>query len=142
MTLAENLMVPLSKLRHSLADAKVSSMLERIGLGDSASKRAGELSGGQRKLLEVVRAMMSEPRLLILDEPFSGTSSDVVDLMIRMIKEWAQQGTACLVISHDIVSMPRLCDDVVVLVGGAVLTSGKFADVRQDERVVEAYIGQ
>jgi ABC-type branched-subunit amino acid transport system ATPase component len=143
MTLSENLLVPL--VRHGIHGAaaaeRVAIMLARIRLDAWAAELAGELASGQRKLLELARALMVPPKVLILDEPFSGASIDVIDLTLDLIKEHAAAGVGCLVISHDIVSMPRLCDEVVVLASGEVLTQGSLERVRKDPAVIEAYLG-
>ena len=84
---------------------------------------------------------MMNPQLLILDELFAGASAGIIDLMIDMTRSLADSGVACLVISHDIISLPRLCDEVIVLTEGSILTEGRLADVRHDARVIEAYLG-
>jgi len=143
MTVAENLLVPLIRLGVRGAESwrRTGETLSRLSLSRLSDKPASELSGGQRKLLELGRALMTAPKVLILDEPFSGASADVVELTLELIKEHAAQGIGCLVISHDIVSMPRLCDEVIVLVSGSVLTRGLLDDVRRDPSVIDAYLG-
>jgi ABC-type branched-subunit amino acid transport system ATPase component len=143
MSVSENLQVPLVGLglTRKEMDRRINDMLATIRLGAWRDRQSRELAGGQRKLLELARAIIHRPKVLILDEPFSGASSDVIDLTIGIVKELAKEKTACLVISHDIVSMPRLCREVVVLIGGAVLMRGPLEKVRQDPGVIEAYLG-
>lgn len=143
MTVEENLLVPVVRMRQSLDDttARVVRLLEDIGLFDRRYRNASELAGAERQLLQFARAIMTDPQLLILDEPFAGASASIIDLMIEMTRSLAEAGVACLVISHDIVSLPRLCDEVIVLTEGSILTRGLLAEVREDTRVIEAYLG-
>ena len=143
MTVEENLLVPALRARRSREGAlgRVADLLREIGLFDRRYRNASELAGAERQLLQFARAIVTAPRLLILDELFAGASAGVVDLMIGMTRSLAERGVACLVISHDIVSLPRLCDEVIVLTEGSILTRGALAEVRQDPRVVEAYLG-
>ncbi|MCE2482576.1 MAG: ATP-binding cassette domain-containing protein [Alphaproteobacteria bacterium] len=143
MTVEENLLVPALRTGRSRegALARVAGLLREIGLFDRRYRNASELAGAERQLLQFARAIVTAPRLLILDELFAGASAGVVDLMIGMTRSLAERGAACLVISHDIVSLPRLCDEVIVLTEGSILTRGALAEVRQDPRVVEAYLG-
>lgn len=143
MTVAENLQVALLRagLDRQDAQAEIDGLLEKVRLTGWADRPASELAAGQRKLLELARAMLQKPTLFLLDEPFSGASADVVELTLDIIKELTRQGAACLVISHDIITMPRLCEDVIVLVGGAVMKRGKLEAIRRDPAVIEAYLG-
>ncbi len=143
MTVDENLRVALVRSRLAFEEEKrlVRDMLERTGLTGVRNQIVGVLPDGQKKLLEVGRAMMVRPKLIILDEPFAGVSQDVIEMMIGLIRALAAEGVGCLAISHDIASMPKLCGEVVVLVEGKVLTRGPIAEVRKDRRVVEAYLG-
>jgi branched-chain amino acid transport system ATP-binding protein len=143
MTVEANLRVGLVKSRlPSRAEVKrVHEILEMTGLGGVSDQVVAVLPDGQKKLVELARAIMRRPKLLILDEPFAGVSQDVIDLMISLIKTLSADGVGCLAISHDISSMPRLCEEVLVLVDGQVLTRGAISNIRNDQRVVEAYLG-
>lgn len=143
MSVRDNLRVPLvrTKMPNRDIERRTGEMLSHIRLESSSERLVKELSGGQRKLLELARAIIVKPSVLILDEPFSGASSDVIDLTLGIVSRVSSEGTACLAISHDIVSMPRLCRDVIVLIGGAMLTRGPLETVRRDPTVIEAYLG-
>ena len=143
MTLEENLLVPAVRLRLPRKEAvsQVTERLASIGLAERRHQSASELSGGERQLLQFARAVVTAPKLIILDEPFAGSSPDVIDLMMDQIRALAGSGVAALVISHDIVSLPRLCKEVIVLADGAILTRGFFDHVREDLEVIEAYLG-
>jgi ABC-type branched-subunit amino acid transport system ATPase component len=143
MTVEENLRVGLvrSSLTRPQTNSRVSEILQLTKLEARRDDSVAFLPDGQKKLLEVARAIAIEPTVLILDEPFAGVSSDVIDLLISIIKTLASRGVGCLAISHDIASMPRLCPEVLVLVEGQVMTRGSISDIRNDARVVEAYLG-
>ena len=143
MTIEENLRVASLHLRLTAVETedRVVSSLREIGLFEKRHRNASELSGGERQLLQFSGAVLTEPKLLILDEPFAGASPGIVDVMIEKTRSLAASGMTCLVISHDIVSLPRLCERVIVLSEGSVLTQGKLAEVREDSRVIEAYLG-
>ncbi len=110
--------------------------LERLG-----EEAAGELSGGQTKLLELGRALMSDPELILLDEPGSGVNPALLDAVIDRIRRLNERGLTFLVIEHKMELVRRLCDPVVVLAGGALLLEGGCREVCEDERVIEAFLG-
>lgn len=143
MTVEENLRAGLARDRiaSSAMDSKVHEMLASMGMGHLANQIAGSLPDGQRKLLEILRAIMIEPKVLILDEPFAGVGHDVIATIIAIIRSLAARGVTCLAISHDIASLPKLCHDILVLVAGQVMTRGSIDDVKADPRVIEAYLG-
>ena len=143
MTIEENLLVSSLHLRLTSDETRkrVASSLREIGLFEMRHRSASELSGGERQLLQFTGAVLTQPKLLILDEPFAGASPGIVDVMIEKAHSLAASGMTCLVISHDILSLPRLCERVIVLAEGSVLTQGKLAEVREDSKVIEAYLG-
>ncbi|MEQ8370381.1 MAG: ATP-binding cassette domain-containing protein, partial [Alphaproteobacteria bacterium] len=103
---------------------------------------AGNLSGGQKKLLELGRAMMAEPRLVLLDEPGAGVNPTLLQVLADRIRALNQdRGYTFCVIEHDMDLIAGLCDPVIVLADGAVLTEGPFGQVRRDPRVLDAYLG-
>jgi branched-chain amino acid transport system ATP-binding protein/neutral amino acid transport system ATP-binding protein len=97
--------------------------------------RAAEVSGGQKKLLEIGRALMAEPRLVLLDEPVAG-------VIVEIIRGLRDRGLTFLVVEHDMEAVSRLCDPVVVFAEGRRLTQGTFAEVAADPRVQESYMGR
>jgi branched-chain amino acid transport system ATP-binding protein len=111
--------------------------LERVG-----DERAGNLSGGQKKLLELGRALMRNPKIVLLDEIGAGINRTLLGKIADKIKLLNADGgqTFCL-IEHDLEYVARLCDDVIVMAEGAVLTRGTVEEVRRDERVIEVYFG-
>ena len=123
-----------------LAD-RARELLAFLGLEGLAAGRADELSGGQRKLLTLGRALMMEPSLLLLDEPAAGVNQTLTQTLIARIAELRERGVTVLVVEHDMDLVMRLCDHVVVMHQGAVLAQGDPGTVQRDERVIDAYLG-
>jgi branched-chain amino acid transport system ATP-binding protein len=117
------------------------ALLDFLELGAHAGQPARVLSGGQRKLLELGRALMTEPRLLLLDEPAAGVSPALLEILVDRIAALNRQGVTVLVIEHNLDVVMELCQPVLVMVGGALLASGAPDVVRADPRVVDAYLG-
>jgi ABC-type branched-subunit amino acid transport system ATPase component len=103
---------------------------------------ATALSGGQKKLLEIGRALMAEPRLVLLDEPTAGVNPTLQNEIRERLLELPRRGISVLLIEHDMGFIARLCNPVIVMAEGQVLTHGKFDEVRADHRVREAYLGR
>jgi branched-chain amino acid transport system ATP-binding protein len=105
-------------------------------------EKAGNLSGGQKKLLELGRALMRRPRIILLDEIGAGINRTLLAKIAEKIKALnVETGLTFCLIEHDLDYVSRLCDSVVVMAQGAVLTQGTVEEVRADERVIEAYFG-
>jgi len=113
----------------------------RLHLGHVLDNRVTDLSGGQRKLLEIGRALMAAPRLILLDEPMAGVNPTVVGQIAEHLAEIRDQGIGILLIEHEMELIETLCDDVVVMVAGKFLTRGPFQQVVSDRRVQESYLG-
>ena len=120
---------------------RAQELLDRFGLGDAARRPAGELSFGQRKLLEFATVLMGRPRLVLLDEPASGVNPVMVEQMERHIREVHAEGVTFLVVEHDLNLVMRLCDPIVVLDHGAKIAEGHPEAIRQNPAVLDAYLG-
>lgn len=122
--------------------ARAESVLDFLQLTRLRDERAGNLSGGQKKLLELGRTMMTEARLVLLDEPGAGVNptlmGELAEMVLRLNRE---RGYTFCIIEHDMDLIARLCDPVYVLAEGTVLTHGRMEDIRRDPRVLEAYLG-
>ncbi|MEU4169145.1 ABC transporter ATP-binding protein [Streptomyces sp. NPDC026665] len=121
--------------------SRAMELLAFVGLAGQESVLARNLSYGAQRRLETARALASEPRLLLLDEPTAGMNPQETRETEELVHAIRDQGVAVLVIEHDMRFIMSLCDRVAVLVQGAKLTEGAPGDVQADERVVEAYLG-
>jgi branched-chain amino acid transport system ATP-binding protein len=116
-------------------------LLERVGLTHVTGLPAGALSGGQRKLLELSRALMGEPKVLMLDEPMAGVNPAIRELMMQHIRELVASGHTVLFVEHDLPRVMQLADDVIVLDRGAVIAQGTPDVITADPAVITAYLG-
>jgi branched-chain amino acid transport system ATP-binding protein len=122
--------------------ARARAVLETFDLASKASDYAGTLSGGQRKLLELGRALMVEPRLLLLDEPMAGINPTLGARLMEHIQRLRQeQGMTFLFVEHDMEVVMNHSDRVVVMAEGRVIASGEPHAVRNDPAVIDAYLG-
>ncbi|MCZ8261060.1 MAG: ABC transporter ATP-binding protein [Beijerinckiaceae bacterium] len=117
------------------------AQLARVGLADLAEKEAGSLSYGALKRLEIARALATEPRILLLDEPAAGCNAVETEEIDRVIHDVAKAGIAILLVEHDMRLVMRISDEITVLERGRKLVSGKPDTVRNDPRVIAAYLG-
>jgi ABC-type branched-subunit amino acid transport system ATPase component len=145
VTVFQNMLVPMLHHRDGRSGRirdRAGTMLEFVGLSDFRNRAASELSGGQQKLLEFARALMSEPVLILMDEPFAGIHPEIKALLIeRIARTRENSGTSFIIVSHEIPDLLMLSDAVVCMAAGRVISSGRPAEVAADERVVEAYLG-
>ncbi|TAG26445.1 MAG: ABC transporter ATP-binding protein [Rhodobacterales bacterium] len=122
--------------------AKADEVLEFLTISHLADQKASNISGGQKKLLELGRTMMVDAKIVFLDEVGAGVNRTLLntigDAIVRLNKE---RGYTFCVIEHDMDFIARLCDPVIVMAEGHVLAQGTVAEVKADERVIEAYLG-
>ena len=116
-------------------------MLEFFEIDHLAHEYAGNLSGGQRKLLELARALLTEPSMLLLDEPFAGVNPSLEKRLLEHIHELREEGYTFLIVEHDMDLIMENCEHIIVMHQGRVLTEGTPADIKSDEQVIEAYLG-
>ncbi|PWU21355.1 MAG: ABC transporter ATP-binding protein [Candidatus Rokuibacteriota bacterium] len=117
------------------------AILDLTDLGHLRDAPAGTLSGGQKKLLELARALMADPMVILLDEPGAGVNPTLMRSLLTAIRELHARGITFLLIEHDMDLIAELCDPVIVLAEGRRLVEGPFAEIRRDPRVLEAYLG-
>lgn len=122
--------------------ARAMDILESVGLAAKAHDYAGALSGGQRKLLEMARTLMTNPKLILLDEPAAGVNPTLINQICEHIVNWNQQGITFLIIEHNMDVIMSLCDHVWVLAEGTNLASGTPEEIQKNDLVLEAYLGQ
>ena len=125
--------------RANMAD--VERILEEFEIDHLARQPATDISGGQMKLVELARAMLAEPEILLLDEPVAGVNPTLANKLADQIRRLHEQGTTFLLIEHDMSFIMSLADPIVVLDQGSVLMEGTPGEVRTDERVADAYLG-
>jgi len=151
MTVLENVVspVPDTGVRTLLADAvsgteaeRARHLLDYVGLGAFESQRAGALSYGQKKLVELAQVLMMEPRLILLDEPAGGINPRLVERLSAMIRDLNEQGVTFLVVEHNIPMVLDLCDPVYVFARGRAISEGPPEVVRNDPAVLDAYLGE
>jgi ABC-type branched-subunit amino acid transport system ATPase component/ABC-type branched-subunit amino acid transport system permease subunit len=150
MTVLENVVAPVpdTSLRTMLAGAvsgveadRARHLLEYVGLGSFAQQKAGALSYGQKKLVELAQVLMMEPRLILLDEPAGGINPSLVERLAGMIRDLNSQGVSFLVVEHNIPMVLDLCDPVYVFARGSAISQGPPDLVRNDPAVLDAYLG-
>ncbi|MEN9227490.1 MAG: ABC transporter ATP-binding protein [Gloeomargarita sp. GMQP_bins_120] len=116
-------------------------ILDSVGLAAKAHDYAGSLSGGQRKLLEMARALMTRPQLLLLDEPAAGVNPTLINQMCDYIQKWHKNGLTFLIIEHNMDVIMSLCHQVWVLAEGKNLAVGTPTEIQTNPQVLEAYLG-
>jgi len=130
------------RARERAVTDRADEALDFLGLSHLREELAGNLSGGQKKLLELGRAMMTSSKLVLLDEPGAGVNPTLMNKIIEMIQRLnSERGYTFCIVEHDMDLIARLCDPVIVLVEGKVLTEGPFSEVSGDRRVIDAYFG-
>ncbi|MGH7608405.1 MAG: ABC transporter ATP-binding protein [Candidatus Dormibacteria bacterium] len=121
--------------------AQARELLAEFGLLPLRNEPAGTLSGGQKRLLEFARIRMAAPRLVILDEPMGGVNPVLGERMAEAIENFIATGTTVVVVEHNLPFIERVTHHVVVMAQGAVVAAGPFESMRQDEAVIDAYLG-
>ena len=124
------------------AVAKARARLEQVNLWNLADEQAKNLSGGQKKLLEISRALMLEPKIILLDEPTAGVSPVMTQALAGTILELRSQGLTFAIIEHDMDVIAQLCAPIYVLAEGRTLTCGSFREVSSNAEVMSAYLGK
>lgn len=151
MTLLENLIVqsPTTKftdlfkqsmLEHERDHAM--ELLEFVGITHLANEKAKNLSYGQKKLMEFAATLMTEPRLILLDEPAGGVNPALLEDITERIQLLNSQGITFLIVEHNMDVVMNLCDPVIVMAYGSVLATGAPQDIQNNEEVLVAYLGQ
>jgi len=158
MTTLENLMLaPMTQSGENLLNAwirrrkveqeeeeirsKAEAMLELVQLDHLSDEQAGNLSGGQRKLLELGRVLMLDPEVILLDEPVAGVNPTLTQKLIELIRDLRDQGYTFCIVEHDMEVIMTLSDRIIVMADGKKLTEGPPDVIRDDEAVIEAYLG-
>jgi ABC-type branched-subunit amino acid transport system ATPase component len=143
ITVEHNMMVP---VLHDRSDPAVlaersATLLQLVGLEHQAHQAASELSGGQQRLLEFARALMTQPRVVLMDEPFAGVHPEIKQSLLSSLREMQDQGISFLLVSHELPVITRIASELVCLASGEVIARGTATDVTGSPRVEEAYLG-
>jgi branched-chain amino acid transport system permease protein len=120
--------------------AKAWALLADFQLTTAADSYAGQLSGGQRRLVEIMRALMAQPRILLLDEPMAGVNPTLRLVIEEHLQRLRDGGLTMLMVEHELGSVERVCDSVIVMAQGKVLATGTMAELRRNEEVLSAYL--
>jgi branched-chain amino acid transport system ATP-binding protein len=119
----------------------VDEIIERIGLTDVADARVGNLSTGRARLVELGRALATQPKVLLLDEPASGQDESETQAFGRLLRDLAREGIAVVLVEHDMHLVMQVCDLIHVLDFGRIIAVGTAAEIQHDEAVLAAYLG-
>lgn len=122
------------------AVTRARELLAEFGLEAKEDHYMGDLSGGQRRILELLRAVTTKPELLLLDEPFAGVHASIIERISDFLVELRERGISILMVAHELDAVERLTDAVVVMARGQVLFEGSMAAARRDKEVVDAYV--
>lgn len=146
LTVRQNLVVgsravPLSRRRELYSDERLDGLLDFIGLRRLQHERGAVLSYGQRKLVELAMILAQDPKMLLLDEPAGGINPTLIGHIADHIKELNRNGMTFLVVEHNMEFVMDLCDEIVVMQQGRVILTGAPSVVRNDSRVLDAYLG-
>jgi branched-chain amino acid transport system ATP-binding protein len=116
------------------------ALLKRFGMSAKESDYAGLMSGGQKRLIEIMRALMLHPRCLLLDEPMSGVHPRVVEEIRYYLQSLRAEGLTILMVEHELRLVEQLCDSVFVMAQGKLIGSGTMASLRRQREIVDAYL--
>ena len=122
--------------------ARAREILDEFGLAALRNERAGNLSGGQKRLVEFARIRMAQPQLVILDEPMGGVNPVLGERMALAIEGFIASGTSVIVVEHNLPFIERVTQHVIVMAQGTVIAEGPFESLRSNQDVVDAYLGE
>ena len=122
--------------------ARLEALLSELGLSERSSQRAGALSGGERRRLEITRALVLEPSFMLLDEPLAGVDPIAVEDIQQIISDLKNRGIGIMITDHNVRETLSVCDRAYILNDGSVLKSGSPEEIVADERVREVYLGE
>ena len=121
---------------------RVWETLELFEIDHLAEEEAGNLSGGQRKLLEMARVLMTDPEMVLLDEPLAGVNPSLEKKLLERVHELRDEGYTFLLVEHDMDVIMNNCERIIVMHQGEVLAEGDASDIRSNDQVIEAYLGE
>ena len=125
----------------SLKD-KANEIMNDLNIGHMADSYARELSGGQKKLLELARAIINDPEILLLDEPLAGVNPKLAEDILSLIKKLSEDGITIIMVEHNIEAVMKISERIVVLAEGSLIADGSPNEIRTNNNVIEAYLGK
>ncbi|MEM8620646.1 MAG: ABC transporter ATP-binding protein [Actinomycetota bacterium] len=134
-------LLPVWRRQEAEIEAKADALLERFNLAHMRDEYAGTLSGGQRKLVEMARALMTDPTIVMLDEPMAGVNPALTQSLLTHVKSLRADGRTVIFVEHDMDVVQDISDWVVVMAEGEIIAEGRPDDISADERVIDAYLG-